>query len=895
MYMDLLEHRDFVARIARRLIDDEHEVEDVVQEATLAALQGGPKPKAWWARVARNLSIDRLRRRSARRRREVRAARPEGTASTGELAERVAWQQRVVAAVLELEDHYKDVVLLRFYEELPPRDIAARLDIPVNTVNTRLRRAFGQLRARLEREAGGTDKLFSVLTPLAAYGTGRAATATTTTSVFGMKTVLVVLAVAVTLVGSMAFLGGSPRGESATPGVAGRGAAAAGITERAGEAIPEHLAGTVTAHLVGHLPRECADQGGVRVIVRSKRRVVHTEIAALGRMKLRYRHEAGDLTLEIGGPFVLKRTFPLKARATDLGEIRVERSFVFGGRVLDKDGAPLAGAVVYWNRGVAQSEPTDAKGRYRIEAPAVYSVSKRPDGYLYGCTLHVERNGLWSPGYLAHPRGFRLQHDFRAELEIGPVLQFKGAPNAVLALHPRYPMVSATRQAPLGRRSTDAKGIVAPHWPPWHGNVVASLRMENGEQLETILNRQEVCASEPYDIDLEETASIRLKVVDGKGQPLVGARVRLIGDWAPDGLREYDDGRFQAEDGAYEVRLHATVGADGVCAWRFPAEKPRDGIYMPNTWTCELDGTLLHGDFHVPTPKEVGVSGGFLPTLVVDAAAGERDGTLVIAGGVSCVSATFLRKDKTVAFDDWPGMQNVVSLADGKQQTHVKPDATYRPKKPLAFDRLVLVLQTRYGNATIELTHAEWRAAVRGKPIDYDEPTPRAARLRVLDPDGEPAANVLVVATSDRAVTDGDGWVSLNVPREGSVDVQVVNPVTGDGARLDEWSTGEPTLRLEKPRRVRFRVLLSNGKPHVGTVTFLNPGGVINSRSIGVGRDGWVHTPPLVPSLGEIHAAAFLYEGGKRVWVRLRVPLSDVKPEQTLTLERPASGGVRAK
>ena len=51
-----------------------------------------------------------------------------------------------------LPEHYRVPLLLRFFDELPPRTIAARLQLPVATVNTRLQRALEQLRGRLDQE-----------------------------------------------------------------------------------------------------------------------------------------------------------------------------------------------------------------------------------------------------------------------------------------------------------------------------------------------------------------------------------------------------------------------------------------------------------------------------------------------------------------------------------------------------------------------------------------------------------------------------------------------------------------------------------------------------------------------------------------------------------------------
>jgi hypothetical protein len=54
-----------------------------------------------------------------------------------------------------LEEPYQEAVLLRYYEGLSPKEIAARTSAPIATVRSRLQRALDQLRSRLDRESGG--------------------------------------------------------------------------------------------------------------------------------------------------------------------------------------------------------------------------------------------------------------------------------------------------------------------------------------------------------------------------------------------------------------------------------------------------------------------------------------------------------------------------------------------------------------------------------------------------------------------------------------------------------------------------------------------------------------------------------------------------------------------
>ena len=54
----------------------------------------------------------------------------------------------------ELSETARLVVTLKYQEDLDPADIAAVLDVPVNTVKSHLRRSIELLRARL----GGPEK-----------------------------------------------------------------------------------------------------------------------------------------------------------------------------------------------------------------------------------------------------------------------------------------------------------------------------------------------------------------------------------------------------------------------------------------------------------------------------------------------------------------------------------------------------------------------------------------------------------------------------------------------------------------------------------------------------------------------------------------------------------------
>src|SRR5258706_15599198 len=120
----LLSESVWLASLARALLGrDDSEVDDVVQEARLAALQSAPADpehaRAWLARVTRNFALRVRLRRSRRERRERAAAVAEAQPSTLDLVARVNAQRRVAAAVVALDEPYPSVPLLRGVDAVP--------------------------------------------------------------------------------------------------------------------------------------------------------------------------------------------------------------------------------------------------------------------------------------------------------------------------------------------------------------------------------------------------------------------------------------------------------------------------------------------------------------------------------------------------------------------------------------------------------------------------------------------------------------------------------------------------------------------------------------------------------------------------------------------------------
>jgi len=161
----LLQHAGFLRALARSLLLDEGQAEDVVQEAYLAAIHRPPPAagaRGWLAAVTRNLALKRLRTDTRARRRETRAARRDALPATSDVVAKLELHRLLVDAVRRLDEPYRAAIVHRYFEDLPPREIAKRLGIPVRAVETRLRRALERLRADLDAAHAGDRRAWSL-------------------------------------------------------------------------------------------------------------------------------------------------------------------------------------------------------------------------------------------------------------------------------------------------------------------------------------------------------------------------------------------------------------------------------------------------------------------------------------------------------------------------------------------------------------------------------------------------------------------------------------------------------------------------------------------------------------------------------------------------------------
>ncbi|MBU0753755.1 MAG: hypothetical protein KJ645_01355, partial [Planctomycetes bacterium] len=77
-------------------------------------------------------------------------------------------RQKVVKAVLSLEEPYRSAIVLKYYKDLPHKEAARRLGMSIETMRGVLKKGIARLRVRLDRSHGGSRKRWlSVMAPFA--------------------------------------------------------------------------------------------------------------------------------------------------------------------------------------------------------------------------------------------------------------------------------------------------------------------------------------------------------------------------------------------------------------------------------------------------------------------------------------------------------------------------------------------------------------------------------------------------------------------------------------------------------------------------------------------------------------------------------------------------------
>ena len=138
-------HSNSMFRAAFAVLKNRDDAEDAVQEAFMKLMENQPQftddehAKAWLLRVTINLSKNMLK-----------ASWRKNKSETEEALYQENQSDEVLSCVMRLEENYRTVIHLYYYEGYSIKEIASILKLPSATVGTRLKRGRAKLKKMLE-------------------------------------------------------------------------------------------------------------------------------------------------------------------------------------------------------------------------------------------------------------------------------------------------------------------------------------------------------------------------------------------------------------------------------------------------------------------------------------------------------------------------------------------------------------------------------------------------------------------------------------------------------------------------------------------------------------------------------------------------------------------------
>jgi hypothetical protein len=588
---------------------------------------------------------------------------------------------------------------------------------------------------------------------------------------------------------------------------------------------------------------------------------VATVAARPGPFRVEYPRAAED-----AGPFLLRAEAPrrppallaLPTRAFDAGEVRLLAGLTYGGRLVDGNGRPVAGAVVDFlavgdvaeAAQAAVSAPSAADGSFLIPLP-----SRAFLGALFGDAsnewvrpprLEARLRGRLFLPVDAVPEGILGKHE--VVLEERPVaLRLRlldggtGQPiaGASVSLLRRMDIMgwgaygTAWAMLPVDEGVADDQGVFAPLWPLAYKGLLVRLQDRRGRVYWTVLDRIDAEGPEPRDITVPaKPLVLAVRCLDAtSGQPMAGVDL-LVGTNAPCALGAVTDAKGEARwalvpTESFDPEPLEVTGWSAT--WRDASGAPR----REATW--DFQGPA-GGEEEGPSaiyrePLVLRLGKGTDPGIWVTVkeapgAAPFRPGVLRVETGLMDGSYCFMASLVSGPFVDATGRTLWWTWENGLEDTQNYIPADRKVKAELVAegrDPLVIAVD----RPTVLAAHrAEGALVFATAPVEAMTRT-----LLVLRPDGGPAAGTIVVVLPgaapqvftyqperSRAAAGPDGRVSLDAldPR-GDCRVAAWDPATGAGGvlpGLDETAPPERwRLVLEAPREFRVTVKLAGGAP----------------------------------------------------------------------------------
>lgn len=881
-------HEPGVRALARRLLGDLHRSEDLVHDTWLAARRRrGPMrdPGAWLRGVVRHLARKVIRGEGRRTAREKIAARSEQTPSVASIIQREAVRRAVLDAVVGLDEPYRSTVLLRYFENLPPREIARQQGTPVESVRTRLKRGISMLRERLGR--GESDAaLRRRLVPLAAMGLGgwgkgligsalaqvAGVTAMTSKAKTGLALVILIVALPILWFGLLQDDDGAAGRRQALPD-GGSPVAKDGTGHAAQSSGDESIPSAPFKEEQEH-PEEAAPTspfGSLRVTVvwSDKTPAAGVEVGILPWggpdpfFNERYaktnsegqavfpRVRAGTVSLsaQLGGSARAK----VEPGIENEGEITIPAGSPVQGVVVDGEGQPVPNATIVLSRVGSMNEgrpvtTSDAQGRFTIRtipSNRMRSVGARAPGFapspmvmlISGAKerpqlrLVLDQPGGRVEGLVLDPRGEPVRG---ALVEVG---------TSEFHQFPTEEGRTATKAGPIQTRS-DASGrfsvagvfpgentvsIRSKRWAPWRGQA-------------------DVVAGGVYKLEarLVVPVTVRGRILDAQGQPAARAAVMVgqYGDFMSSYTRAGEDGSYEMTGVAPgELELKAELRQRGDAS-----AKMRAAAGQEVTWDARLS------------------MGGQITGKVLDHYLKPLEGWSVGANSSEPYDHRWARTaaDGTFTLTDCKGKLYVLEIRQPKSGGHdvrfeavrlkdVKPDqdpvVIEVPAAMHATSWIEAVVVDASGKPVDGTTYSVWRTGSTNATINTPEAGTGKIRFGLLPP----------------------GVYRLSVSAPGYPDYMSPDRTLGSGETLD---MGTITLA----QGGRLRVELDGHLPDSPQgAMWLSARGVKNNTRGRLVREGRIATSaPLAP--GEY----VLWIDGSRVAFQ-EIPFT-IRPDQVTTL-----------
>ncbi len=608
---ELLEHAEWLKRLAVHLVRDPDDADDLAQMAMEEALVSPPKQagplRPWLGGVVRNLARMHWRSTTRRRSREQSTQWLESDELVpDQLLEKARAFERVARSVTELREPFRQAVLLRYYEGLSSAEIARRLEIPAATVRSRLKTGLDCLRAELHKD-GERPVWAPILAPIAPLPLANGgATLAAAEGALVLKTstkVIAVVALIVAAVFGTRALGwwGAGDGEAEPELAATEAKAAQAVAPTSHQPAPVLEGAPILSSAdplgVLRLEGQVVDEeerpvGGAEVALNSHppQVVVSEEDGSFAFSRLIARDYALEATSGSGyAGFVRLR---LQAN-TEPVILRLRPSRTVKVRVLDNTGTPLANANVELRSQLTWSGASDNNGELVLagvgaRSPIVVVSAKGFARAARRLTLSRKEETV----VVRLKRGVAVS---------GRVVDSAGKPVAGARVLPSSASESFVVMTPARDGiETDAKGNWSvPTLSPGVYRFTASHPAFATASLPPISVERSL---EGLEIELEEGSSIAGRVLDQNGSGVAGADVRFVAR----GSVHWRTARraFSDDSGAFRVDGIANKQVDVVASHKsgsseiavLELSKPTTEIVLELRLTSSISGIVVDGE-----------------------------------------------------------------------------------------------------------------------------------------------------------------------------------------------------------------------------------------------------------------------------------------------------------